>query len=55
MPIVIEGAGYGLGASSPAGWIAVGVGVTLEMGELFYDHVLTPTLNYSLDYSYRWD
>lgn len=41
--------------STPAGWIGTGIGVAMEGAELFYDKVYTPTMNYLLDYSNRWD
>ena len=56
IPIAIDVAVMlGLVEATPAGWVATGIGVTMEGGQLFYDKVYTPTMNYLLDYSNRWD
>lgn len=56
IPIGIDMAiGTGLVESNPYGWVATGIDFLMEGAEFFYDNVYTPTMNFLLDYSSRWD
>jgi len=44
----------GAAEAEPVGWIATVGAAIMYGGELTYDHVIAPTINYISDYSTRW-